>query len=53
MSKFQAPMIQTSLDLPQNVYFGLNSGRMKLIGDSRIDMIHCNLKFVSELSIVI
>jgi len=46
-------MIQKSFDLPLGVYFGLNSGRVKLIRDSRTDLIYCNLKFVSDLSFVI
>jgi hypothetical protein len=40
-------------DLPQGDSFDLTSGRMKLIRDSRIDMIYCNLKFVLDLSFVI
>jgi hypothetical protein len=46
-------MTQTSFDLPQGDSFDLTSGRMKFIRDSRIDMINCNLKFVSDLSFVI
>jgi len=42
-------MIQTNPDLPQGVSFGLNSLWMELIRDSRIDLIHCNLIFVSKL----
>ena len=46
-------MIQTNPDLPQGVYFGLNSLRKELIRDSRIDFIHCNLIFISVLRFVI
>jgi hypothetical protein len=33
-------MTQTDFDLPKGVSFGLNSGTMKLIRDSRIDLIY-------------
>jgi len=46
-------MIQTNPDLPQGVYFGLNSLRKEPIRDSRIDFIHCNLIFISVLRFVI
>jgi hypothetical protein len=46
-------MIQTSTDLSQGVSFGLKSDKMKLIIDNLIDLVFSNLRFVSELSIVI
>jgi hypothetical protein len=39
ISKFKAPMVQTSFRLSQDDSFGLSSGRMKHIRDSRIDLI--------------
>jgi len=45
-------MIQTGFDLPQGVSFGLNSGKMKLAKDSRIDLTIINIIFVSDLRFI-
>jgi hypothetical protein len=46
-------MTKTGSELPQGGSFGLNSGRMKLIRDCGIDLIHWNPRFVSDLRFVI
>jgi len=46
-------MTQTGFDLQQHGTLGLNSSRMKLIRKIRIDLIHWNLRFVSNLSFAI
>ena len=42
-------MTQTDFDLQQRGCFGLNSSKMKFIRNNRIDLIHCILKFFSNL----
>ena len=46
-------MIKTCFNIQQVVFVDSNSGKLKFITDSRIDLNHCNLKFVSDLSFVI
>ena len=42
-------MIKTDFELPYGVSFGLKSGRMKFISDSRLDLILGYAIFVSNL----
>ncbi len=46
-------MIQTGFELPKCASIDLNSGRMELMRDSQIELIHCKLELVSDLSFVI
>jgi hypothetical protein len=48
--KYQAQMFQTSSELLHGASFDLNSCRMKLVRDSRIDLNSINIRFVSDLS---
>jgi hypothetical protein len=43
-------MVQTSFDFSQGISWGLDLGKMKNDGESRIDLIHCDLRSVSDLS---
>ena len=41
------------MDLVREILFDLSSGQMLFFTDSRIDLIHCILRFVSDFSFVI
>ena len=46
-------MIQTRFDMQQGVIFDLNSGKLKIFTDSRIDLNYCNSNFVLDLRFLI